>query len=85
MNEILNNIKQRPQQRYAHILRQSTGTIQLSDSTYIPGCYRALNAFLVENTHILIAAFGRARKPKNGLIHRINIAMKNGNRIIFIY
>lgn len=73
------------QARYAHILHQSTGTIQLSDSTYIPGCYRELNVFLVEHTHILIAAFGRVRRPKNGSVHRINIAMKNGNRIIFIY
>ena len=72
------------QARYAHILHQSTGAIQLSDNTYIPGCYRALNSFLVEHTHILIAAFGRACKPKSGSIHRINTAMKNGNRIIFI-
>ncbi|SHK84816.1 SLOG family protein [Desulforamulus aeronauticus] len=72
------------QARYAHILHQSTGVIQISADTYIPGCSRALNVFLVEHAHILIAAFGRECRSKSGSIHRINIARENGNRIIFI-
>jgi len=79
-----NKWSKKNQIRYAQILEQSTGVLQLDTGAYNQSCYVALDTFLVNHAHTLIAVSGKESKPKHHSKKMIHIARENGNRIIFV-
>ena len=70
------------QKRYQALLSNSSKTILLSDK-YYDGCYRARNYYLITHARYLIAVCGELGGIRSGTQQTINMAMKNGNEIIY--